>query len=45
MGMRGIFNMDTATATSWIDVLLSIIVICGLFGVLANLVYFYDKGH
>jgi len=37
--------MDTVTATSWIDVFISIIVICGLFGVLANIVYFYDEGH
>ena len=37
--------MDTATATSWIDVLISIIVVCGLFGVLANIVYCYDRGH
>ncbi len=43
--MRGIFNMDTATATSWFDVLISIIVVCGLFGVLANIVYCYDRGH
>jgi hypothetical protein len=31
--------------TNWFDVLISVIVLLGLFGVLANLIYNYDKRH
>lgn len=31
--------------TSWIDVLISVIVLLGLFGVLANFVFHYGSKH
>ncbi len=36
--------MDLPSAFSWLDVFISVVVMLGLFGVLANLIYFYDKG-
>jgi hypothetical protein len=37
--------MEAVIATSWFDIFISVVVLLGLFGVLANLVYFYDHGH
>jgi hypothetical protein len=31
--------------TNWFDVLISVIVLLGLFGVLASLIYYYDRRH
>jgi hypothetical protein len=37
--------METFIVTSWFDIFISVVVLLGLFGILANLVYFYDHGH
>jgi hypothetical protein len=38
--------MDPVNVTSWLDVFIGVVVMLGLFGILANLIYFYGaKGH
>lgn len=37
--------MELATVTPWFDVLISVIVLLGLFGILANFVYHYGSKH
>jgi hypothetical protein len=43
--IRGVYNMEAVIATSWFDIFICVVVLFGIFGVLANLVYFYDHGH
>jgi hypothetical protein len=38
--------MDTVTVTNWFDVFICVVILLGLFGILANLIYHYgSKGH
>lgn len=38
--------MDPVNITNWFDVFISVVVMLGLFGILANIVYHYgSKGH
>lgn len=37
--------MEPVTITSWFDVFISVVVMMGLFGILANLVYHYGSKH
>jgi hypothetical protein len=37
--------MDPVNITPWFDVLISVIVMLGLFGILANFVYHYGSKH
>jgi hypothetical protein len=38
--------MDPVNITNWFDVFIGVVVMLGLFGILANLVYHYEhKGH
>lgn len=42
---RGI-DMDPVNITNWFDVFISVVVLLGLFGILANIVYHYgSEGH
>jgi len=37
--------MDPVNITNWFDVFDSVVVLLGIFGVLANLIYHYGSGH
>lgn len=38
--------MDPVNITNWFDVFISVVVLLGLFGILANIVYHYgSEGH
>ncbi len=38
--------MDPVNVTSWFDVFIGVVVVLGIFGILANLIYNYgSKGH
>jgi hypothetical protein len=38
--------MDVVNVTNWFDVFICVVVLLGIFGVLANLIYNYEsKGH